>query len=181
MSIIKEIYVDGILRTDFKKSSVYIDGQEIKESTKFNIFNRRVLDLNQNKDFSILYTLQVLKNEKRNQNNDPLNGIQIKDPKQISSDDPLNGIQIKDPKRSVSDDPLNGIQIKEPTKNKSSITINGASATGTTFVRIKGKLITDLSKIELFLDGKKIKDTNLTIVINITKNNLLKYIRLQKK
>jgi hypothetical protein len=203
MSKIKEIYVDGSLRTDFKTSALYIDGQEIKTNTKFNIFNRRVLDLNQNSDFTILYTLQVLKDEKRDQaeQNDPLNGIQIKEPslaevadaneiddirdlnEAAESNDPLNGIQIKDPKRlSTGTDPLNGIQIKEPTKNKSSITINGTSSSDTsTFVRINGNLVTDQSRIELFLDGKKVKNANLTIVIEIKKDDLLKYVRLKKR
>lgn len=182
--MIKEIYVDGILRTDYKTSAVFIDGQIIKDSTKFNIFNRRVLDLDQNSDFAILYTLQVIKDDKRDQQKgDPLNGIQIKDPKRTATTegDPLNGIQIKDPKKSVTGDPLNGIQIKEPSKNKSSITINGTPSTDATAVRINGKLITDQSNIELYLDGKKVKDSNIIIVIEIKKDNLLKYVRLQKK
>lgn len=163
--MIKEIYVDGILRTDYKTSAVFIDSQIIKDSTKFNIFNRRVLDLDQNSDFVILYTLQVIKDDKREQ----------------QKGDPLNGIQIKDPKKSVAGDPLNGIQIKEPSKNKSSITINGTPSTDATAVRINGKLITDQSNIELYLDGKKVKDSNIVIVIEIKKDNLLKYVRLQKK
>lgn len=196
MSVIKEIYVDGVLRKDFKSSAVYIDNQLIKDSTKFNIFNRRVLDLDQNSDFKMLYTLQVLKDEKRDQykNNDPLNGIQIKEPKLTQSTDtgtstteatiagdPLNGIQIKDPKTRGSD-PLNGIQIKEPVKNKSSITINGVNASldAQTIVRINGNLVTDASKIDLYLDGRKVKDVNFTIVIEITKDNLLKYVRRLK-
>jgi len=188
MSKIKEIYVDGFLRSDFKTSALYINGQQITESTKFNIFNRRILDLNQNSDFTILYTLQVLKDEKRdlsNEEGDPLNGIQIKEPSLIEtssdSEDPLNGIQIKEP-TSRGKDPLNGIQIKEPTKNRSSITINGTSSSdSSTFVRINGNLVTDKSIIELFLDGRKVKNANLTIVIEIKKDDLLRYIRLKKK
>ena len=188
MSTIKEIYTDGILKTDFKSAIVYINGNKISEKTKFNIFNRIVLDLNQNTDFTILYTLQVLKDEKRDQHikttvEPVVEKFNLAEDVSTSRES-LNGIQIKDPKSSSArkTDPLNGIQIKEPTKNRSSITINGSTPSSTqTFVRINGNLITDFSIIELYLDGKKIKDVNITIVIEIKKDSLLKYIRLAKK
>lgn len=197
MSTIKEIYTDGILKTDFKSAAVLIDGNRITDRTKFNIFNRNILDLNQASDFVILYTLQVLKDEKRDQH------LAAEAPKTLSlagengtsvtkdngtgdtARESLNGIQIKDPKtKSLVQrrDPLNGIQIKEPTKNRSSITINGsAPPSPQTFVRINGNLVTDFSNIELYLDGKKVKDVNITIVIEIKKDSLLKYVRLAKK
>jgi len=198
MSIIKHIYTDGILKTDFKTAAVFIDGSNITTKTKFNIFNRNVLDLNQASDFTILYTLQVLKDEKRDQH---LEGKPKKDQTSafsiaVAEEEAETTTPIVEEKinnnssfrtQSITDklavkDASNGIPIKEPTKNRSSITINGISPSAPqTFVRINGNLVTDFSKIELYLDGKKVKDANITIVIEIKKDSLLKYLRQAKK
>lgn len=157
MSSIKEIYIDGLLRKDYKTADVYISGKRIRSNSKFNIFNRRILDLDQSSNFTIIYTLSILKAEKKEQNDE----------------------QQMDKTRTDKSDV--GLPVKEPTKNKSSILINGTDASDSqTFVRIDGLLITDNSVIELFLDGKKIKDSAITIVFDVTKDNLLKYTRRLK-
>lgn len=162
MDIIKSIYLDGVLKSDFNFASVFIDGIEIKNTTKFNILNSKILDLDQNSEFTLLYNLTV-------------NGIQIKDP-EVKDDGNVNGIQIKDP--AVKDEGnVNGIQIKDPVINVSSIILNGVLIKDDVNARIDGVLITDETDIQLFIDGTKVKDVNFKVVIDIHKDNLLNYNR----
>jgi len=177
MSIIKEIYINNIKRTNFKSSSLVINGKTIKENSKFNIFNSRIIDLNQNGNFSLDYILEIY-NVTESRVSDPINGLQIKPPS-VRATDPINGLQIKPPSVRATD-PINGLQIKPPSKNVSSMVLNGQLDSNISTVKIDGIEINDKTKIELYINVYLIKNSLLKIIFNVDKDNLLKLTRLKK-
>lgn len=137
MKFIKEIYINDVLKTDFKTILLVVDGEALDDSVKFNILSYKILDLNQNEDFNIKMYLNII-NEAENEET----------------------------------------KIDGKLSNTTYISINDKMIEGIVDSKINGISINEKIKIELYLDSIKIKEPNIKIVIDINKNNLLKYTRI---